>query len=138
MSNKTKTPSDAVTSRGGKATKNQRGTASFRRVNSTTKARFVCRGQLALWVDDSLPQPYDLSQFRNQREAVINFLLSGNTLTQDIATYSLKTRRLASRISELKSAGWNISREMIFVETGAARVARYWLNCEKPRVEALQ
>lgn len=131
MSTKTKSPSDAGTSRGEGARRNQLGTASSRRVNFTT-GRGVLRGQLTFLFDDALPSPESIVRHGNQRADIVAWFLDGKSITQDEARYLYGVMRLASRISELRASGWNIHREMIAPVEGMAKIARYRLDLSRP------
>lgn len=80
------------------------------------------------------PSEADKSRFATQREKVLDYLLSGNNLSEDSARRMFGIRRCAARISELRKAGFLIRTEM--VSTGAGvRVASWSINPRKPRKE---
>ncbi|MGI6784382.1 MAG: helix-turn-helix domain-containing protein [Aminivibrio sp.] len=64
---------------------------------------------------------------------MLDCLQSGESITQTEAGERLGIMRLASRVSELRSEGWNIKTEM--VPAGEALVAMYTLDLNRPRIE---
>lgn len=62
----------------------------------------------------------------SQKKAILNWLSEGNTITSLQALNMFGCMRLASRISDLRSSGVPIAREMI--EVNGKRVAKYWLQ----------
>lgn len=79
------------------------------------------------------PSAEDRECFDSQKAAVLDCLQSGETITQVEAGERMGIMRLASRISELRSEGWNIKTEM--VPAGDALVAKYTLDLDRPRIE---
>lgn len=75
----------------------------------------------------------DRKRHESQKQAVLEVLQSGETITQVEAGERFSIMRLASRISELRRDGWAISTTMI--PLGDALVAEYRLDLVKPRVE---
>ena len=65
----------------------------------------------------------------SQKQAILNWLSEGNTITALQALQMFGCMRLASRISDLRSEGFPISKEMI--EVNGKRVAQYWLQRAK-------
>lgn len=63
----------------------------------------------------------------NQKEKIINYLMTRGPLTVLEAMQYLKCYALSQRIGELKSEGFPIEREMIQVDSGK-RIARYFLQ----------
>lgn len=71
-----------------------------------------------------------------QNEMLIEYLKRHSKVTAMEALNELGIMRLASRVSDLKKAGYNITREMVSVKTrtGSVAVAAYTLedeSCEK-------
>lgn len=65
-----------------------------------------------------------------QTEAVLNYMEKHGSITQRIAEDELGIMRLASRISDLKAAGFHITKKMVTVPTrygGKTKVAEYSL-----------
>lgn len=71
---------------------------------------------------------------KTQHEDILTFLKTKGTITPWIAFDELGITKLATRISELKRAGYNIKSEMVTVKARNGRttkVCRYWLEEEK-------
>jgi hypothetical protein len=68
--------------------------------------------------------PVEVTESQNQR--ILEFLLTGCSLTQMEALTHFGCMRLPSRIFELNSKGWHINQEMIEIEKGK-RIAKYFL-----------
>lgn len=65
----------------------------------------------------------------SQKQAILDWLSEGNTITTLQALNMFGCMRLASRISDLKNEGFPIAKEMIKVN--GKRVAEYWLQRAK-------
>ena len=65
----------------------------------------------------------------SQKKSILDWLSEGNTITSLQALNMFGCLRLASRISDLRSEGFPIAKEMI--EVNGKRVAQYWLQRAK-------
>lgn len=68
---------------------------------------------------------------KTQHEDILTFLRTKGTITPWTAFDELGITKLATRISELKRAGYNIKSEMVTVKARNGRttkVCRYWLE----------
>ena len=79
------------------------------------------------------PTEQDRERFDNQRAIVLKHLLSGQTLTSMQAQDLYGIARLAARISELRTEGWNIITNMIPVGSGKKPIAEYFIQLADPR-----
>lgn len=62
----------------------------------------------------------------SQKKSILDWLSEGNTITALQALNMFGCMRLASRISDLRSEGFPIAKDMI--EVNGKRVAQYWLQ----------
>ena len=65
----------------------------------------------------------------SQKKLILDWLSDGNVITSLQALNRFGCMRLACRISDLKSEGFPITKEMI--EVNGKRVAQYWLQRAK-------
>jgi hypothetical protein len=72
------------------------------------------------------PNP-NKKQGENQKEKIINYLMTHGPLTVLEAMQYLKVYALSQRIGELSKEGFPIQKEMIQVDSGK-RIARYYLT----------
>ena len=70
------------------------------------------------------PNP-NKKQGENQKEKIINYLMTRGPLTVLEAMQYLRVYALSQRIGELIREGFNIEKEMITVDSGK-RIARYY------------
>ncbi len=64
----------------------------------------------------------------SQNVRILDYISKYGSITQDEASYRLGVKRLASRVSDLKSKGYPITSEMVVVRNRfgeKCRVARY-------------
>ena len=72
------------------------------------------------------PNP-NKKQSRNQKEQIINYMMTRGPLTVLEAMQYLRVYALSQRIGELIREGFNIEKEMITVDSGK-RIARYYMK----------
>jgi hypothetical protein len=68
--------------------------------------------------------PVEVTESQNQR--ILEFLLTGCSLTQMEALKHFGCMRLPSRIHELNCKGWHIQQKMVLTGNGK-RIAQYFL-----------
>jgi hypothetical protein len=66
----------------------------------------------------------------SQNTQILTALINGRKITPLDALDWFGCFRLSARISELKSAGWNIEKETVLLSSGK-RIARYYMDVEK-------
>jgi hypothetical protein len=66
----------------------------------------------------------------SQKIKILTALINGHKITPLDALDWFGCFRLSARISELKSAGWNIKKETVLLSNGK-RIARYYMDVEK-------
>jgi hypothetical protein len=62
----------------------------------------------------------------SQNKLLLQYMKNGNDITPLKALKMFGCMRLASRIYDLKSAGWNIKSDFVLTSTGK-RVKQFWL-----------
>ena len=67
---------------------------------------------------------------KSQKDAILEYLEEGNSITQLDALSLFGCSRLAARICDLRKDGWSIQSEMVDVPTrgGHTKVSKYWMD----------
>lgn len=67
---------------------------------------------------------------KSQKDAILEYLEEGNSITQLDALTLFGCSRLAARICDLRKDGWAIRSKMVKVQTrdGYAIVSEYWMD----------
>ena len=67
---------------------------------------------------------------KSQKDAILEYLEEGNSITQLDALTLFGCSRLAARIGDLRKDGWSIQSEMVKVPTrgGYTKVPKYWID----------
>lgn len=75
----------------------------------------------------------DRERWATQKQSLLSYLQTGNSITQDEARARFGVMRLASRVDELRREGWAVITEMIPAGDNGAAVARYRLDRTRAR-----